>query len=262
MKFAKRALALLTASLMLVGTMTACGNNDSQNSGDDGAKTYRIVADNAFAPFEFLDPDTTEYTGIDMDLLAAIAEDQGFSYTMDNCGWDTALSNLGSGQADGMIAGMTITAERQESYDFSEPYFEDGQIMIVKGDSTISSPAGLAGTTVAVKSGTMSEKYAMSIAEEYGFEVVSYKDSPTVYTAVINGNDAAGFEDFSVVNYQIAAQELDLKTVGEKVNVGSYGFAVLKGNNTELIEMFNAGLANIQANGVYAEILANYGIEG
>ena len=172
------------------------------------------------------------------------------------------MSSLGAGQADGMIAGMTITDERKESYDFSDPYFEGGQIMFVKGDSSITSIEDLSGKTVAVKAGTESEKYAQSVADEYGFTIVSYKDSPTVYTAVTNGNDAAGFEDFSVINYQIAAQDLDLKTVGDKVQIGNYGFAVLKGSNPELIEMFNAGLANIQANGVYDEILANYGIEG
>lgn len=263
MKFTKRTAALLTAALMLSATLTACGNgndNNAQSSGDDNAKVYSIVADNAFAPFDFMDAATTEYTGIDMDLLAAIAEDQGFAYSVNNCGWDAALSSLGAGQADGMIAGMTITEERLLSYDFSDSYFEDGQILLVKSDSTIASFEDLKGKTVAAKTGTMGEKFAMSIADEYGFKVVSYKDSPTVYTAVINGNDAAGFEDYSVINYQIAAQNLDLKTVGEKVNVGQYGFAVLKGNNAELIEMFNAGLANIKANGVYAEILANYGI--
>ena len=264
MKFTKRTAALLAASLMLVGVMTACGNTDNkQPSGEDNnAKTYTIVADNAFAPFDFMDAATTEYTGIDVDLLAAIAEDQGFNYKIDNCGWDAALSRLGAGQADGMIAGMTITDERQETYDFSDHYFENGQIMIVKGDSSIASLEDLKGKTVAAKTGTMGEKYAMSVADKYGFKVVSYKDSPTVYTAVINGNDAAGFEDYAVINYQIAAQDLDLKTVGEQVNVGQYGFAVLKGKNAELIEMFNAGLANIQENGVYNEILAKYGIEG
>ncbi len=263
MKFTKRTVALLAASLMLVGTITACGNtNTAQPSDEDNNKVYTIVADNAFAPFDFMDAKTTEYTGIDVDLLAAIAEDQGFQYKLDNCGWDAALSRLGAGQADGMIAGMTITEDRQKSYNFSDPYFENGQIMIVKGDSTIASLEDLKGKTVATKTGTMSEAYAASIADEYGFKVVSYKDSPTVYTAVINGNDAAGFEDAAVINYQITAQDLDLKTVGDMVNIGQYGFAVLKGKNPELIEMFNAGLANIQKNGIYYEILAKYGIEG
>ena len=97
-KFTKRAAAVLTASLMLAGVVSGCGNNannetPSTGSDNEGTKVYKIVADNSFAPFDFMDPDTMEYTGIDMDLLAAIAEDQGFEYTIDNCGWDAALSS-------------------------------------------------------------------------------------------------------------------------------------------------------------------------
>ena len=278
----KKLFALGMASVMAL-SLAACGG--SASSAASGAadtssaataeatgKKWVVATDTVFKPFEYTDA-SGNFVGIDVDILAAIAEDQGFEYTIDNCGWDAALSSLGAGQADGMIAGMTITDERKESYDFSDPYFEGGQIMFVKGDSSITSIEDLSGKTVAVKAGTESEKYAQSVADEYGFTIVSYKDSPTVYTAVTNGNDAAGFEDmqimasnsldeFSVINYQIAAQDLDLKTVGDKVQIGNYGFAVLKGSNPELIEMFNAGLANIQANGVYDEILANYGIEG
>ena len=264
MTFAKRAAALLTASLMIVGTMTACGNNNQEtpsSSGEGEGKVYKIVADNAFAPFEFLDESTGEYIGVDMDILAAIAEDQGFQYEIDNCGWDAAIGNLQSGQADGMIAGMSITDDRKKSYDFSEGYYTGGQIMIVKGDSDIASYEDLEGKTVAVKTGTQSAAFAESIAEEYGFTTVTYKDSPAVYAAVTGGTDAAGFEDYAVISYQIQNQGLDLKMVGDQQNITSYGFAVKKGSNPELIEMFDAGLANIQANGTYAEIMAKYGIE-
>ena len=269
----KRILALTTASLVLAGALTACGGQSAtpEETGDSTTpvestggteKVYHIVADNAFAPFEFLDEATGEYTGVDMDLLAAIAEDQGFQYTVDNCGWDAALGNLQAGLADGMIAGMSITDERRESYDFSDSYYDGGQIMIVKGDSTISSYEDLAGQTVAVKTATQSAAFAQSIAEEYGFEVVIYKDSPAVYAAVTGGIDAAGFEDYPVIAYQLQTQsDLDLKMVGEQQNATPYGFAVLKGNNPELIEMFNAGLANIWESGLYAEIMAKYGIE-
>ena len=260
----KRIFALTTATLVLTGALAACGGQSAApvESGAGTEKVYHIVADNAFAPFEFLDEATGSYTGVDMDLLAAIAEDQGFQYTVDNCGWDAALGNLQSGQADGMIAGMSITDERRESYDFSDSYYDGGQIMIVKGDSTISSFEDLAGQTVAVKTATQSAAFAQSIAEEYGFEVVIYKDSPAVYAAVTGGIDAAGFEDYPVIAYQLQTQsDLDLKMVGEQQNATPYGFAVLKGNNPELIEMFNAGLANIRESGLYAEIMAKYGIE-
>lgn len=159
-----------------------------------------------------------------------------------------------------MIAGMTITPDRQKTYDFTEGYFSDGQIMLVKSDSSIASIEDLKGKTVAVKTGTQSAKYAESVKSQYGFEIVTYKDSPSVYQAVMSGIDSAGFEDYSVISYQIKAQSLDLKIIGEVVNVGQYGLAVNKGTNAELIEMFNKGLANIKSNGKYAEILAKYGI--
>ena len=80
-----------------------------------------------------------------------------------------------------------------------------------------------------------------------------------MYQAVATGTDAACFEDRSVVQYAIVNEKLDLKTVGEVINPSQYGFAVKKGTNAELIEMFNKGLANIKANGKYDEILAKYG---
>ena len=101
------------------------------------------------------------------------------------------------GQADGMIAGMTITEKRKETYDFSDGYFEDGQILVVPVDSDISSLENLRGKVVAVKTSTQGAEYAESISEEYGFTLQYYEDSPTMYTAVINGTNDACFEDRS-----------------------------------------------------------------
>lgn len=113
-------------------------------SGVTPEKTYVIYSDNAFPPFEFLDTETNEYIGVDMDILAAVAEDQGFEYTVANEGFDASMGAVQSGQADAMIAGMTITDARKESFDFSDGYFEDGQILVVPADSTVVSIADLA----------------------------------------------------------------------------------------------------------------------
>ncbi len=266
MKSTRRVMAILASSALLAGSLgmlAGCSSSETATADEtDGTdKVYYIVADNAFAPFEYLDSDTGSYIGIDMDILAAIAEDQGFQYEIDNCGWDAAIGNLNAGLADGMIAGMSITDERRETYDFSDSYYDGGQIMIVQSDSDISSYEDLAGLTVAVKTGTQSANFANSIADEYGFTVVTYEDSPAVYAAVTGGTDAAGFEDYAVISYTIQEQGLDLKMVGEQEQITPYGFAVLKDTNPELIEMFNAGLANIKANGTYEEIFAKYGLE-
>lgn len=116
---------------------------ERQESGVTPEKTYIIYSDNSFAPFEFLG-DNGEYTGIDMDILAAVAKDQGFEYEVHNEGFDASMGAVQSGQADGMIAGMTITDERKQTFDFSDGYFEDGQILVVPADSEITSIADLA----------------------------------------------------------------------------------------------------------------------
>ncbi|MBE7033721.1 MAG: transporter substrate-binding domain-containing protein [Ruminococcaceae bacterium] len=108
-------------------------------SGVKPTKKYVIYSDNAFAPFEYLDINTNQYVGVDMDILAAVAKDQGFEYVVKNEGFDAAMGAVQAGQADGMIAGMTITDERRENFDFSDGYFEDGQILVVPADSNITS---------------------------------------------------------------------------------------------------------------------------
>lgn len=250
-----KALAVLLAVVMLVSAFAGCAKKEEAQEG----KTYIIYSDNSFAPFEYLDESSNSYIGIDMDILAAIAEDQGFKYEMHNEGFDASMGAVQSGQADAMIAGMTITDERKETYDFAEGYYDDGQILVVKKDSDISSEADLKGKSVAIKISTMGAEYAESIKDKIGFTTSSYEGSPEMYQAVATGTADACFEDRSVVQYAIKNEKLDLKTVGEVINPSQYGFAVKKGTNAELIEMFNKGLANIKANGKYDEILAKYG---
>ena len=141
----KKILAAVSA-LAIMLTLGACGDkaqtDKKAESGQD--KVYKISSDNSFAPFEYLDTETNEYTGVDMDILAAVAEDQGFKYEVKNEGFDAAMGSVQSGQADGMIAGMTITDDRKQTFDFSDGYFEDGQILVVPADSEITSIADLA----------------------------------------------------------------------------------------------------------------------
>lgn len=255
MKNIIKILALALVAVMAMTCFVACGDKEDN-------KVYKIASDTAFPPFEFLGADGKTYEGIDMDLLAAIAEDQGFKYEVVNVGFDPAIGQVQAGQADAMIAGMTITEKRQETFDFSDGYFDDGQSLIVAADSDITSFEQLEGKNVAVKAGTMGLEYADSIKEKYGFTTSTFEGSNEMYQAVINGTCAACFEDFSVGGYAIKNGNLALKTVTEigAINPAPYGFAVKKGENAELIKMFNEGLKNIKESGKYAEILAKYGI--
>lgn len=253
----KKILALTLVAVMIasVALFAGCGSSDAQSG--SGSKTYIIYSDNAFAPFEFLDTKTKKYIGVDMDIMDAVAKDQGFKYEMHNEGFDASMGAVQSGQADGMIAGMTINDERKKTFDFSEPYFDDGQVMVGKKGTKVED---LKGKTVAVKNGTAGKDYAEEVKDKYGYKINYYKDSPAMYQAVKTGVDVACFEDFSVIGYSIKTGEVDLEILNdEPFNVKGYGFAVKKGQNADLLKKFDAGLANIKKNGKLNEILAKYG---
>ncbi|MGC0268736.1 amino acid ABC transporter substrate-binding protein/permease [Glutamicibacter soli] len=219
-------------------------------------QTYVIGTDTTFAPFEFRQ--NGELTGIDMDILHAIAEDEGFQVEVRSLGFSAALAALSANQVDGVIAGMSITDERKQIYDFSEPYFESGvQMAVAKDDEAIKGYENLKGKTVVAKTGSEGETYAKSIAEQYGFTVKSLDQSATMYESVKAGSAVAVFDDYPVLAYGIA-QGNGLKTVTDKVPGGSYGFAVNKGENTALLAAFNDGLAELKANGEYQKILDKY----
>ncbi|EQC80544.1 / Glutamine transport system permeaseproteinGlnP [Enterococcus sp. HSIEG1] len=121
--------------------------------------TYKIGTDLTFAPFEFQN-EKNEYVGIDIDLLNAIAEDQGFAVDLRPLGFDSSLQGVQSNQLDGMIAGMSITDERKETFDFSDPYFDSGiQMAVAKDNQDIKTYADLKDKTVGAKVGTESARF-------------------------------------------------------------------------------------------------------
>lgn len=217
---------------------------------------YKIASDSSFAPFVFQD-DSNKYTGIDMSLINAIAKDQGFTLDISNPGFDAAVNAVQSGQADGMIAGMSITDERKETFDFSDPYYTANAIIGVKKNSSIKSYEDLNGKTVGVKNGTASQTFLEENKDKYGYKIKTFADASPMYDSLKAGSVDAVMDDEPIIKYAIK-QGQDLATPIEGTPVGEYGFAVKKGSNPELIEMFNNGLANLKASGKYEEILNQY----
>lgn len=267
----KKLISLLLVLGLMMGLMAGCGSTAASEApasdaastaaADDttGEKVWVIATDTVFKPFEYTDA-SGNFVGIDVDIVAAIAEDQGFKYEMQSLGWDSAIAACQSGQADGMIAGASITDERKSSgWIFSDGYYNATQSMTVAESSDIAGFGDLAGKTVAVKTGTQGAAYAESLKEEYGFDITYFEDSPTMYQAVTGGQAVACFEDTPIMAASIKEGGLALKIVEGSENDGApYGFAVFSSEKQELIDMFNAGLANIKANGKYDEIIAKY----
>ncbi len=269
----KKTLALFMAFATMVA-MVGCGSASEETTTDSAAaeqtteassedsasgKTWVIATDTAFKPFEYTD-DSGNFVGIDVDILAAVAEDQGFDYELKSLGWDASIAACQAGQADGMIAGASITDERKESgWIFSDGYYDANQCMAVEASSDIDGFDDLNGASVAVKTGTMSASYAEGLSSEYGFTITYFEDSPTMYQAVVGGQVAACFDDTPIMASNIKDTGIAMKLVdGTGNDPAAYGFAIFNADNQELVDMFNAGLANIKANGKYDEIIAKY----
>lgn len=222
-------------------------------------KKWVIASDTVFKPFEYTDA-SGNFVGIDVDIVAAVAADQGFDYEIKSLGWDAAIAACQAGQADGMIAGASITEERKANgWLFSDGYYTATQSMTVAADSDITGFDGLKGKDVAVKTGTQGAAYAETLKDEYGFNLVYFEDSPTMYQAVLGGQCVACFEDTPIMQATIKDNGLALKCLEDTANAGGdYGFAIFNTDNQELLDMFNKGLANIKANGTYDQILAKY----
>lgn len=289
----KKGLSLLLSGCLMLGMLAGCGSSAASSAApaesaapaaseaataapaaaseaetstpETGAattnsdKTWVIATDTVFKPFEYTD-ESGNFVGIDVDIVAAIAEDQGFKYELKSLGWDAAIAACQAGQADGMIAGASITDERKESgWMFSDGYYTATQCMAVAENSDIKGFEDLKDKQVAVKTGTQGASYAESLKDEYGFTLNYFEDSPTMYQAVAGGQAVACFEDTPIMAASIKDGGLGLKIVERTENEGAdYGFAVFNSDEQELLDMFNAGLANIKANGKYDEIIAKY----
>ena len=243
----KWVMSLIACVLLLLPTSFAA----------QAADHYVIATDTTFAPFEFQNA-SGEYVGIDMDLLKAIAEKQGFTYELKPLGFNAAVQALESQQVDGVIAGMTITEARKASFDFSESYYESGLIFATKADASIQSLADLKGKKIAVKNGTAGADLAAKLKDEYQFTIMTFEDSANMYEEVTTGNSDALVEDAPVIQYAIKNGGLPLKTVGEKLETSQTGFAVSKGKNSALLAAFNKGLADLKASGEYQTLLDRY----
>ncbi len=253
----KKVLAGVAAVAVLAAAFTGCAKKTAKD--DASGKVWVVATDTVFRPFEYTN-EKNEFVGIDVDILAAIAEDQGFKYDLQSLGWDAGVAAVQVGQADALIAGATIKQERIDNgWIFSDGYYDATQTFVVAKDSTISSFEDLAGKNVAVKNGTAGADFANSLKDKYGFKVTVFEDSPTMYQDVLLGNSVACVEDTPIMADNIKTGGLALKIPAGMESEGApYGLAIMNPVNQDFLDMFNAGLKNIKANGKYQQILDKY----
>jgi peptide/nickel transport system substrate-binding protein len=211
-----------------------------------------VIGTNAeYPPFEMVD-DAGNIIGFDPDLMVAIADEAGFTFKWVNTRWDGIFLALASGEFDAVISAATITEERAQTVDFSDPYFEAGQAIVVRADETeIETDVDLAGKKVGVQLGTTGDIW---LTDETEAEVVRYDENTLAVHALAAGDvDAAVMDNPTAAEIVRANPELNLKLLPGVYTEENYGIAVIK-DRPEVLEAINRGLAAVKASGEYDRI--------
>ncbi|MFO7265634.1 MAG: basic amino acid ABC transporter substrate-binding protein [Limnochordales bacterium] len=220
-------------------------------AGMASAQVLRVGSDVAYPPFEYVDEATGEYVGFDMDIIREIGRRLGMDVQVINVAWEGIIPGLLSGHYDVIISAMTITNERAQAVDFSDPYFATGQVILVRADDDrIKEPADLKGKRVAVQIGTTGHFAAERIE---GAVVEHYPLTPEAILALKLGRADAVVLDELVALEEVRANPGQVKVVGTPFTIEYYGIAIRKGN-PDLLRAINLALAQMKADGTYDEI--------
>lgn len=223
--------------------------------------TYTFATNNTFEPFEIQDSKggySGKNPGIEIEMLKKIAKHEYFKYELKPMSFNGDLQALEAGQVDAVIAGMSVTDERKEKYDFSTPYYTSGVVMAVAKDSNIKSMSQLKGKTVSAKSGTSAALFLKNNQKKYGYKIRYFDSSNTMWNDVKTGNTAATFDDGPVLEYGIK-EGVPLKVVTKKpIDAQPVAVGYQKGKNLELQKKMNDGIKWLKDTGQMDQIIDKY----
>ncbi|GAB7388005.1 basic amino acid ABC transporter substrate-binding protein [Bacillaceae bacterium] len=234
------------------------GENGQQGEQAQEKKTIRVGTDAAYPPFEWQGPDG-KIEGFDMEIIRAIAEANGWELEIRHTGWDGLFEELKNGTVDLGISSISITEERKQKYDFSEPYLDIHQLIIVPQDADVKEVKDLQGMKIGVQAATTGQ-FLVEKALGKGYEGLrQYDDTPSAVEDLFNKRVDAVVADFPVlVNYLKEHGKEGYKLVKDpNAEPEQYGIMVRKGN-AELLAKINEGLKTIKENGKYDEIYNKY----
>ena len=260
----RKLLRLMAILAVMALVLAACGDGDGAEV-DPGELnlvtpgTLTVCTDAPYPPMEFEDPEAEGgYTGFDIELMRAIANDLGLDLAVNNTGFDPITSGLAmeAGDCDVAAASITINEEREEAVDFSDPYFTADQSLLAADDSGLTSLAGAGGMSIAVQTGTTGEIYAEENAPE-DTELVSFEDPGGVFLA-LEADDVQGVLQDIVPNAEYALNNEGFSIVETYPTEEQYGFAVKEEGAEDLLEAINASLAGLMDDGTYDQIYADW----
>lgn len=218
-------------------------------------KVYTVGTDAAYAPFEYQN-EKGEIVGFSVDLLNAVAEKGGFQVKFINTPWEGIFNALTQGDRDLLISSITITDERKQTMDFSDPYFDAIQLIAVKADSKVAKFEDLKKLKVGVQTGTTGDEVVTKLQGKTSTLIKRFESTPLALKELeAGGVDAVVADNGVVIHYVANNPDAKFKTVADTKSFApeQYGIAVKKGN-AELLALINKGLAAVKADGTYAAI--------
>jgi polar amino acid transport system substrate-binding protein len=255
-------IAGVVAASLLMG---ACGKQDPAAGGaasaaapTAAAKLVVVGTDAAYAPFESQN-EKAEIVGFDIDVVKAVAKQAGFEVKFINTPWEGIFNALVQGDRDLVVSAVTITPERQQTMDFSEPYFDAQQLIAVRQNSKVAKFSDLKALKVGVQTGTTGDEAITKLQGKTSPNIKRFELTPLALKELeAGGVDAVVADNGVIVNYVVNNPGGQFKTVADPAFVPErYGIALKKGN-TELLAKVNQGLAGIKANGSYQALYAKY----
>jgi polar amino acid transport system substrate-binding protein len=239
----KRLLWLLLVGIVVVGLLLAgCGRGETGK--------IRVATDATWPPFEYVDTETREIVGFDIDLFDAIAERANLDVEYVNVAWDPLLAGMAEGTYDAAISSITIKPDRLEKMNFSIPYYVAGQIIVTLTSNTaITGPETLSGKSVGVQTGTTGDYEAQDIP---GVTVVGYDEIGLAFVALMALQIDALICDTPVAYGYVEKYDI-LKTAGEVLTTEEYGIAVPKGKE-DLLEKINTALGELLDEGIIEQL--------
>ncbi|XGC81527.1 basic amino acid ABC transporter substrate-binding protein [Bdellovibrio bacteriovorus] len=216
-----------------------------------------VGTDAAYAPFESETADKS-IVGFDIEILKAIGEKSGLKLRFVNTPWEGLFNQLESGDRDILISAITINDDRKKVMDFSDPYFEAVQLIVVPLSSKISKFSDLKGKKIGVQTGTTGDEVASGLLGKTSDDIKRFEGTPLALQELSARGVDAVIADNGVINNFMANNKSDFKTISDPTfKKEFYGIAVKKGN-TELVKKINEGLAAIKADGTYDSIFNKY----
>lgn len=222
-------------------------------AGTVSAETLRVVTDPSFVPFEMMDQETGEMIGFDMEIIREVADRAGFEIDLNTMDFNGIIPALQTGNVDIAIAGITITEEREEIVDFSDPYYDSGlRILVRESNGDVSEFDDLEGKKIGTKIGSTSYDYLVKNLEADD-GVTPYPGSSDMYMALMSRSIDAVFYDAPNVGYFARTKgEGKVKTVGPLYEGQQYGIALK--NGSDWVDDVNDALAAMKEDGTYKTI--------